>query len=80
MNIHIGKEELVPPFNHRFVKSLKRIPENMRPNDELALFIYLDAFDTKMSYKLTSENYPQNVHHRSENVSHRKMSSAIEQR
>lgn len=40
MEIQIEEDELVPPFNIRFFKTLSDIPMSYRPNDQVCLIIY----------------------------------------
>lgn len=51
---------MVPAFNQRFMTALRRAPAIIRPSDELALFIYLGAFDGNMRYPLRDAD-PQNL-------------------
>ena len=50
LRIHIEDGELVPQFNIKFLRNLNEIPEKCRPEDQVCLIVYLDAFDEKMSY------------------------------
>lgn len=50
IEIHRSGDELIPIFILRFMKPIRDIPENMRPNDVEFLVVYLSAFDNKMSY------------------------------
>ena len=52
LKIHIECDELVPQFNIRFAKVLNDIPEDYRPDDQMCLSVYFDAFDKKMNYLL----------------------------
>ena len=57
LKIHIEDGELVPQFNIRFARVLNEIPKSYRPDDQMCLVIYLDAFDKKMNY-LQSDKEP----------------------
>lgn len=52
LRIHIEDGELVPQLNIRVVRTLNEILEKFRPEDQVCLIVYLDAFDKKMSYRL----------------------------
>ena len=52
MKIHVKCDELVPQFNIRFAKVLNDIPEDYRPDNQMCLVVYFDAFDKKMNYLL----------------------------
>ena len=55
LKIHIECDEFVPWFNIRFAKVLSEIPENYRPNDQMCLVVYFNAFDKKINYLLRDE-------------------------
>ena len=50
--IHSENGEFVPQFNIKFARVLNEIPEGYRPDDQMCLAIYFDAFDKKMNYLL----------------------------
>ena len=52
LKIHIESDELLPQFNIRFAKILNDIPENYRPDGQMCLVVYFDAFDKKMNFLL----------------------------
>lgn len=52
LKIHIESDELVLQFNVRFAKVLNEIPESYKPDDQMCLAVYFDAFDKKMNYLL----------------------------
>lgn len=62
LQIRIGCEELVPNFSIRFGKALNEIPHNCRPNDQVCVVIYFDAFDGKMNY-LLQDKEPKTLQH-----------------
>ena len=52
LKIHIENGELVPRFNIKFAKVLNEIPKSYRPNDQMCLVFYFDAFDKNLNYLL----------------------------
>lgn len=50
MNMEKGKYELVPSFNLKFSNIIRGILEDIRPNDDECLVVYLGEFDKKMSF------------------------------
>lgn len=56
MEIHIEDDELVTVFNLRFAKTLKRIPQGIRPLDDMDSVVYLGAFGKNMSYRMRNES------------------------
>ena len=52
LKIQIQTDELVPQFNIRFARVLNEIPKSYRPDDQMCLSVYFDAFDKKMNYLL----------------------------
>jgi hypothetical protein len=61
LKIHIQSDELVLQFNIRFAKVLNEIPESYRPDDQMCLAVYFDAFDKKMNYLLRDKE-PQTLY------------------
>ena len=52
LKIQNRNDESIPEYNIRFLKVLNEIPESCKPDDQVCLVVYLDAFDKKMSYLL----------------------------
>lgn len=61
LKIQIRNGGLVLEFNIRFTKVLNEIPENCRPDDQVCLVVYLDAFGKMMSYLLRDKE-PKTLH------------------
>jgi len=51
-SIHKEENETVSEFNTRFSKLYNKIPQNVRPNFDIALLYYFKAFDGSFGFLL----------------------------
>ena len=62
LKIHIEDSELIPCLNIRFAKCLNEILQSYRPDDQMCLVVYFDAFDKKLNYLLRDKE-PRTLYH-----------------